>query len=435
MSLLLRNGRVLDPGSGYDAVADVLVRDGRIAEIGPKLDADGADEIECRDLVVAPGLVDMHAHFREPGNEEKETIRTGSRSAARGGFTSVAPMANTAPTIDTAGMVDFVRRRARESAVVRVWPVAALTRGREGRELTEFAELKEAGAVALSDDGNCVADSAMMRYALEYAKMFDLPVISHCEDTRLTEGGVMNEGFNSTVLGLIGMPKAAEEIMVARDLLLAELTGGWVHIAHVSTARSVQMIRNARKRGVRVTAESAPHHFSLTDDAVRAFDTNAKVNPPLREQEDVDAVKEGLSDGTIDVVATDHAPHTPAEKNVEFQTAPFGVVGLETALPVVITHLVEPGALELTQAIALLTCRPADLLRIDAGHIDRGRAADIVVFDPAAETVVDVEQFESRGRNCPFNGHRLHGRVLYTIVGGTVVMRPDGLDDSAVSTG
>ena len=430
MDLLLKHGRVIDPESGFDSVADVAVRDGRIAEVAPELQAEGADIIECRDLVVAPGLIDVHVHFREPGHEQKETIRTGSRSAARGGFTSVAPMANTAPTIDTAGMVDFVKRRARESALVRVWPIAAVTRGREGRELTEFAELKEAGAVGLSDDGTCLADSALMRHALEYAKMFDLPIISHCEDMRLSEGGVMNEGFNSTVLGLIGMPKAAEEIMVARDLLLAELTGGWVHIAHVSTARSVEMIRSAKQRGARVTAESAPHHFSLTDDAVRAFDTNAKVNPPLREQEDVDAVKEGLSDGTIDVIATDHAPHAPSEKEVEFQAAPFGIVGLETALPLVVSHLVEPGVLSLPQALGLLTYRPANILKIDAGRLQVDRPADIVVFDPAAEIVVDVDEFESRGRNCPFNGQSLRGRVHYTIVGGDVIMRPDGLVDT-----
>jgi len=430
MDLLLRNGRVIDPESDFDSVADVAVCDGRIVEVGPELKVDGAEVIECGDLVVAPGLIDMHVHFREPGNEEKETIRTGSRSAARGGFTSVAPMANTAPTIDTAGMVDFVKRRARESACVRVWPIAAVTRGREGRELTEFAELKEAGAVGLSDDGTCLDDSALMRHALEYAKMFDLPIISHCEDTRLSEGGMMNEGFNSTVLGLIGMPKAAEEIMVARDLLIAELTGGWVHIAHVSTARSVEMIRNAKRRGAHVTAESTPHHFALTDDAVRTFDTNAKVNPPLREQEDVDSVKEGLRDGTIDVIATDHAPHAPSEKEVEFQTAPFGIVGLETALPLVVSHLVEPRVLSLPQALSLLTYRPADILKIDVGRLQADRPADIVVFDPAAEVVVDVDKFESRGRNCPFNGQHLRCRVHYTIVGGEVIMRPDGLADT-----
>jgi len=430
MDLLLKHGRAIDPESDFDSVADVAVCDGRIVEVGSELKADGAEVIECRDLVVAPGLIDMHVHFREPGNEEKETIRTGSRSAARGGFTSVTPMANTAPTIDTAGMVDFVKRRAGDSACVRVWPIAAVTRGREGRELTEFAELKEAGAVGLSDDGTCLEDSALMRHALEYAKMFDLPIISHCEDTRLSQGGMMNEGFNSTVLGLIGMPKAAEETMVARDLLIAELTGGWVHIAHVSAARSVEMIRNAKRRGARVTAESTPHHFALTDDAVRTFDTNAKVNPPLREQEDVDAVKEGLRDGTIDAIATDHAPHAPSEKEVEFQGAPFGIVGLETALPLVVSHLVEPGVLSLPQALSLLTYRPADILRIDVGRLQANRPADIVVFDPAAEVVVDVDKFESRGRNCPFNGQHLHGRVHYTIVGGEIIMRPDGLVDT-----
>ncbi len=427
MELLLKEGRVVDPESGYDSVANVLVRDGRIAGLGPDVEVDGAEVIDCRGLVVAPGLVDIHVHFREPGNEQKETIRTGSRSAARGGFTSVAPMANTTPTIDTAGMVDFVKRRARESAVVRIWPIAAVTRGREGRELTEFAELKEAEAVALSDDGACVADTALMRYALQYGKMFGFPIISHCEDTGLSDDGVMNEGFNSTALGLIGMPKAAEEIMVARDLLLAELTGGWVHIAHVSAARSVEMIRNAKQRGARVTAECTPHHIALTDDAVRSFDTNAKVNPPLREQEDLDALKEGLRDGTIDVIATDHAPHAPSEKDVEFQTAPFGVIGLETALPVAITHLVEPGVLSLSELLGLLTYRPADILNIDAGRLKEGGPADIVVFDPAEEVVVDAERFESRGRNCPFDGHRLRGRIHYTIVAGNVVVRPDGL--------
>ncbi len=422
MKILIKGGRVVDPASGRDAVGDVLVSDTTIEKVGDNLRTKADRVIDATGLVVAPGFIDMHVHLREPGYEEKETIRTGSMSGAKGGFTSLVPMANTNPPIDNAGMVDFVLTRAKETAIVKIFPVAAVTKGMEGIGLTEAGELKEAGAVALSDDGRSIVDSELMRRALEYAGMFGLPIIVHEEDPQLSENGSMNEGLNSTILGLRGIPKAAEEVVVARDLGIVELTKGRVHFAHVSTARSVELIREARKRGLTVTAETAPHYFSLTDDAVKTYNTNAKMKPPLREAEDVAAIKDGLEDGALEVIATDHAPHTVAEKEVEFDAAPFGIVGLETALPLVLTELVEPAVLSLSQAIAKLTVNPARILGLPLGELREGCAADITIFDPDAEIVVDASKFASLGRNTPFDGFKLKGRVLYTIVDGKIVV-------------
>ncbi len=422
MKILIKGGRIVDPANGRDFQGDLLVSNTKVEKIGKSLRVKADRVIDATGLVVAPGFIDMHVHLREPGYEEKETIRTGSMSGAKGGFTSLVPMANTNPPIDNAGMVDFVLKRAEHTAVTRVFPVAAVTKGIEGKQLTEAGELKEVGAVALSDDGCPIVDSELMRRALEYAGMFGLPIIVHEEDPELAGNGCMNEGYNSTVLGLSAIPKAAEEVMVSRDLSIAELTGGRVHFAHVTTARSVELIRDAKKRGLAVTAETAPHHFSLTDDALKTYNTNAKMKPPLRDKEDVAAIKEGLKDGTLDAIATDHASHTVAEKEVEFDVAPFGIVGLETALPLMLTELVEPGVLPLPEAIAKVTVNPAHILGLPLGELREGGPADITIFSPDEQVVVDSSSFASLGRNTPFDGFKLKGRVLYTIVDGIIAL-------------
>jgi len=422
MKILIKGGRIVDPANERDVKGDLLVSDSKIEKIGKNIKVKADRTIDAAGLVVAPGFIDIHVHLREPGYEEKETIRTGSMSGAKGGFTSLVPMANSNPPIDNAGMVDFVLKRAEHTAVTRVFPVAAVSKGLEGKELTEAGELKEAGAVALSDDGNPVADSELMRRALEYAGMFNLPIIVHEEDPELAADGCMNEGYNSTSLGLRGIPKAAEEVMVSRDLSIAELTKGRVHFAHVSTARAVELIRDAKKRGLAVTAETAPHYFSLTDDALKTYNTNAKMKPPLREKEDVAAIKEGLKDGTLDAIATDHAPHTVAEKEVEFDKAPFGIVGLETALPLILTELVDPGVLSLSEAVARVTVNPARVLGLPLGELREGGPADITIFNPDEPITVDSSSFASLGRNTPFEGFKLKGRVLYTIVDGIIVL-------------
>jgi len=422
MKILIKGGRIVDPANERDVKGDLLVSDSKIEKIGKNIKVKADRTIDAAGLVVAPGFIDIHVHLREPGYEEKETIRTGSMSGAKGGFTSLVPMANSNPPIDNAGMVDFVLKRAEHTAVTRVFPVAAVSKGLEGKELTEAGELKEAGAVALSDDGNPVADSELMRRALEYAGMFNLPIIVHEEDPELAADGCMNEGYNSTSLGLRGIPKAAEEVMVSRDLSIAELTKGRVHFAHVSTARAVELIRDAKKRGLAVTAETAPHYFSLTDDALKTYNTNAKMKPPLREKEDVAAIKEGLKDGTLDAIATDHAPHTVAEKEVEFDKAPFGIVGLETALPLILTELVDPGVLSLSEAVARVTVNPARVLGLPLGELREGGPADITIFNPDEPITVDASSFASLGRNTPFEGFKLKGRVLYTIVNGIIVL-------------
>ena len=423
MKILIKNGRVIDPASGTDAVMDVLVDGSIVAQIAENISAPGAECIDAGGLVVAPGLIDMHTHLREPGFEHKETIETGSRSGVKGGFCALVPMANTDPVADSVEVIELINKLARESAWTHIYPVAAVTRGLKGKELVQIGDLKDAGAVALSDDGRPVADGEVFSVALECANMYGLPIISHCEDLSLTKGGCMHEGEVSASLGLKGIPAEAEETMVARDIALARLAGGRLHIAHVSCARSVEHIRAAKREGLRVTAETAPHYFSLTDEAVQESGTNAKMNPPLRTAADVEAIKEGLGDGTIDAVATDHAPHTTAEKEVDFSEAPFGIVGFETCLPLVITKLVDEGVLTLPEAIAKLTLAPARILNLPMGRLKAGARADITVFDPAAEVSVDANRFESRSRNTPFDGWRLRGRAMHVIVAGRPKLR------------
>ncbi len=418
MTTVIKNGHLIDPASGISAPMDILIDGDRVVKIGPNLK--GLEEIDARGLIVAPGLVDIHVHFREPGFESKETIATGSQAAAAGGFTSVVTMANTSPVIDNAGMVEFVHRRARETACIRIWPGATATKGMKGEEITEMAELKDVGAVAVTDDGKDIQNSGVMRRVLEYARMVDLPYLAHCEDHTLAKGA-MNEGYNSTRLGIPGIPRAQEEIMIERNARLAELTGARIHIQHITTAGGVEILRRFKARGVRITGEASPHHFTLTDDAVLAFDTNAKMNPPLREAEDVAAIKRAIADGIIDCIATDHAPHTPTEKDVEFAAAPFGVIGLETSLALTITELVEPGLITLERAIALLTTGGANIIGLPAGVLREGGPADLCLFDPKAEWTLDPEKSKSRSRNTPFAGRRLKGKVRYTICEGKTV--------------
>jgi len=418
MSLVIKNGHVVDPADGLSAPMDVLIQGKHIAKLGGGLEAD--ETLDATGCIVCPGLVDMHVHFREPGFESKETIASGSRAAARGGFTSVVTMPNTAPPIDTGGMVEFINRRARETATIKIWPAACATKERAGKELTEMAELKAVGAVAVTDDGQDIESSWVMRRVLEYADMCGLLYLAHCEDASLMEGGAMNEGYNSTKLGLPGLPRAMEENRIFRNVKLAELARARIHIQHVSTAEGLDIIRRAKARGARVTCETAPHYFTLTDDALTTFNTNAKMNPPLREAADVAAIKQGLADGVIDCIATDHAPHTPTEKNVEFALAPFGVVGLETALAVSLTELVEPGIISLERLVEIMTLAPARLLGLPAGRLRKGGPADVVVFDPNAEWIVDPAGFASRGKNTPFAGRTVRGRIKATLCDGRI---------------
>lgn len=421
--LAITGGRVIDPESRLDRIADIFVQDGLIKEISSRKTTTkiGAKEvIDAKGKIVVPGLIDMHAHLREPGREDEETIYTGSCAAVAGGFTSVCCMPNTEPPIDNQEAVKFVYAKAKE-AKCKIFCVGAVTKGEKGEELTEILDLVQAGVVAISDDGKPVSNSQMMRNALEYCKMFGLPVISHCEDLNLSSGGVMHEGFVSTSLGMNGIPSIAEEVMVARDLKLAEFTGGRVHIAHVSTQGSVDLIREAKKRGIKVTCEATPHHFTLTDEAVKTFDTNAKVNPPLRTKKDVEAIKKGLLDGTIDSIATDHAPHSVEEKEVEFDFAPFGMVGLETALGLVVTELVNKKILTWPQAVAKLTINPSRILNLKGGRIKRDFPADLTIIDPKASWIVNPSQFKSKSKNSPFSGKKLWGKVCYTMVDGKIV--------------
>jgi dihydroorotase len=425
--ILIRGGRVIDPGRGTDGPADVLLVDGRVTAVGPGLEprAD-AELLDAAGCVVAPGFVDMHVHLREPGREDVETIATGARAAVAGGFTSVCAMPNTDPVTDNQAAVGFIVSQARRAAMARVYPIGAVSLGQRGEQLAEFGELVGAGAVAVSDDGHAVATAHLMRTALEYALSFGIPVIDHCEDVSLSAGGAMHEGLVSTRLGLKGIPRAAEDVIVARDVQLAELTGGHVHLAHVSTAGAVEIIRAAKARGVRVTAEATPHHLALTDAACEGYDTHAKMNPPLREARDVAALRAGLADGTIDCIATDHAPHHYDAKEQEFDNAPFGVVGLETALGVAVTELVGGGVLTLPELVRCLSTRPAEIAHLPAGTLAPGAPADVVAFDPAAAWTVEPMRFYSKSRNTPFAGRKLRGLVRWTVVGGVVVHRHDG---------
>lgn len=409
--LIIAGGRVIDPAGQREGRFDVLIQAGKIAEVQPAIAANGAKTIDATGKLVVPGLIDLHTHLREPGREDKETIETGCRAAARGGFTTVCAMPNTTPAIDHRGIVDLLHREAQRLGLVSVRTIGAITKGRQGRELTDFGELFDAGCIALSDDGAPVADALLMRRALEYAKVFGRPLIQHAEEPSLAAGGVMHEGLVSTTLGLRGIPSEAESVLVGRDLALAELTGGWIHFAHLSSAQSVALIRQAKRRGVRVTCEVTPHHLALTDEAVGAFDAHAKVNPPLRGEADRQALIDGLRDGTIDCIATDHAPHTDWEKDADFDSAPFGISGLETALAVCVKTLVVPGLLTWSQLIEKLSTNPARIAGTGGGSLRVGAEADVAVIDPSAQWTVDPQRFLSKGRHSPFAGWGLTGRV------------------------
>jgi dihydroorotase len=422
--ILIRGGRVVDPSRGYDEVADVYLAEGRVEAVGRNLGTpDGAMVVDARGQVVAPGLIDLHVHLREPGQEDLETVASGAMAAAAGGFSAVCAMPNTDPVCDNQGVVGFVKAQAQRAGKARVYPIGAVSLGQKGQQLAEFGELVGAGAVAVSDDGRPVASSHLMRTALEYARTFGIPVADHCEEPTLSAGGVMHEGTVSTRLGLKGIPAAAEEIMVARDILLAELTGGHVHLCHMSTRGSVELIRRAKERGVKVTAEACPHHFTLTHEACVGYDTNAKMNPPLREDADRDAIRDGLRDGTIDVIVTDHAPHHYDAKEREFDDAPNGIIGLETSLALALTELVRSGLLPLSQLVARMSTIPARIFNLPGGTLAPGSPADAVVFDPEVEWTVRPEEFYSRSRNTPFAGRRLFGRANTTIVRGQIVFQ------------
>jgi dihydroorotase len=427
MHLLIRNGRVVDPASGLDGTADVLVRDGLVARVGRGIEAPpGVDVVDAAGRVVAPGLIDIHVHLREPGHEHKETVATGTRAAAAGGFTAVACMANTDPVNDSRAVTDLILARARAGGAVRVFPIGAVTKGLRGAELAELGELAEAGCVAYSDDGRPVMNSALYRRALEYARGLGRPVVSHAEDACLAEGGAMHEGVVATELGLRGIPAAAEEIMVARDIALSELTGQRVHIAHVSTAAAVRLLRDAKARGVPVTGEVTPHHLILTDEALRTYDANAKMAPPLRGKRDVEACREALADGTLDAIATDHAPHATADKEVELDRAANGIIGLETAVALCLTHLVRGRVLDLGTLIARLSAGPARVLDLPGGSLTPGAPGDVSVLDLDREHTLEPPRFYSKSRNTPFGGLRCVGAPWMTVVGGRVVMR-DGV--------
>jgi dihydroorotase len=423
--LLLKGGRVVDPANAVDEVLDLLVEDGKIAQLEPRISAKGVEVVDLDGLLVAPGFIDLHTHLREPGREDKETIATGTRAAAIGGFTAVCAMPNTDPINDQAGITRSILEKAKTAGLVRVYPIGAITRGSRGEELSEYGDLKDAGCVAISDDGRPVASARVMRRALEYAKTFGLTVIDHCEEPTLSEKACMNEGPVSTVLGLRGAPAVGEAIMVERDILLAELTGGKVHIAHISAALSVDAVRRGKARGVSVTAEACPHHFALTDQAVRdtEYDTHTKMNPPLRAEADRLAVIEGLRDGSIDCIATDHAPHTVDDKRVEYDQAAFGIVGLETAVPLSVDKLLAPGVVDVPGLVRLLSTNPARILGLPGGTLAVGSPADVTVVDLGKKKTVDPNRFATKGRNTPFGGLALKGWPVMTIVGGNVVFR------------
>lgn len=428
MKLLLKNARVLDPGNGRDGHMDLLVEDGRVARVGRDLPADGARVCELpAGTIVCPGLIDMHVHLREPGQEHKETIATGAAAAVAGGFTAVACMPNTDPVNDQASITEFILARAALAGLARVYPIGAVSLGSRGERLSEFGDLRRAGCVALSDDGKPVATALLMRRALEYASLFNLPVIDHCEDPTLKGDGIAHEGFHAARLGLRGIPGEAESLMVERDVTLAAMTGGRVHIAHMSARDSLRAVRAGKERGVRVTCEVTPHHFTLTDAALEGYDTNVKMNPPLRDEQDRDALLEGLADGSVDVIATDHAPHHPDEKHVEFDHAPFGIVGLETAVSLVFDQLVHRAVITPARMVELMSVNPAALLGVPGGSLSDGGPADITVLAPDVEVTIDPARFRSRSRNTPFGGRTLRGAVGATIVGGRLVYVNDAV--------
>jgi len=453
-SLLITGGRVIDPANSFDGVADVLLRDGKVARLGPTAENEGGPNCERFDAsgkIVSPGLIDLHVHLREPGQSAKETLATGTRAAARGGFTSIVCMPNTSPSIDNPAAVALVKEKAAREGVVNVFVTGAITKGIAGEELAPIGSLKQAGVVAITDDGHCVQNNELMRRAMEYARMFDLPVMDHCQDYELVTDGVMHEGYWSAALGLRGWPASGEDMIVARNILLAELTGTHIHCQHLSSARSVELLRAAKKRGVCISGEACPHHFVLTDAAVAGsdefwrgdgkqvfgyengaakpswpkYDTNFKMNPPLRSAQDRDAVLEGLCDGTIEILSSDHAPHCDYEKEVEFDYAPFGITGFETELPLSLMQLYHTKRLTLPELITKFTLAPAKLLKLNKGSLSIGVDADVTVFDPDIEWTYDLAQSASKSKNSPFHGWRMKGRAVATIVGGKIVAKID----------
>jgi dihydroorotase len=425
MTVLIKNGRVIDPANSINEFKDILIEKGKIKSLESpgkvKIDSEEKPSIfDAKNCVVCPGLIDMHVHFREPGFEYKETIKSGCDSAAAGGFTSVAVMPNTKPVNDSRSVTEHILSIAKNEASINVYAIAAITKKLAGESLSEMSDLRDAGVIAFSDDGRPVMDNELMRRAFEYSKMFKLPLIQHSEMLDLTEGGCMNEGIVSTELGLKGMPVEAEDIMVYRDISLLEKTGGRLHVAHISSKNSVDLVRQAKTKGLSVTCEVAPHHFTLTDEAVRGYDTNTKMSPPLRTIKDVEAIKEGLGDGTIDIIATDHAPHDTVDKQVEYQNACFGIVGLETALPLSL-KLVDEKILSMGDLIRKLTSTPADIFNLKSGKLSLGSDADILIFNPNLEYLIDVSKFHSKSKNSPFDGWKVKGKVMHTLVQGKTV--------------
>ena len=425
MQILIKGGHLIDPANKKNGQFDLLISKGKIEAVEPEgkiKDIPDADIIDAKGAIVTPGFCDMHVHFREPGHEYKETIETGSQSAAAGGFTTVAVMPNTSPVNDNRSVTEFILSQAKETSNINILPIGAITKGLRGEILSDMGELKEAGCIGYSDDGRPVSNSEIMRRALEYSKMFDLPCIQHSEVLELTQGGSMNEGIVSTELGLKGMPTEAEDIMVHRDICLLPKTGGRLHVAHISSGGSVDLVRQAKAKGLAVTCEVAPHHFTLTHDACRGYDTNAKMSPPLRTQSDLDMIKEGMRDGTIDIIATDHAPHDRVDKQVEFSKACFGIVGLETALPLTL-KMVDEKIISLERAIDMLTFQPNQLFKLDKGSLGIGKAADITLFDEKMEYTIDPSKFRSRSKNSPYKGWKVRGKVLRTLVNGKTVFK------------
>lgn len=419
-SILIQNGHMVDPANQIDGEADVLIKNGKIEKVGKNLKASADQTLDAKGKIVTPGLVDIHVHLREPGFEYKETIATGTLAAVAGGVTSVACMPNTNPPIDDQAIVYFIKSKAEKEGHCHVFPIGCISKRREGAEMAEIGELKRAGAVGLSDDGAPIMNAELMRRVMEYARMLDLTVIDHCEDTNLFNEGVMNEGEASTALGLRGIPAASETVMVARNILLAEMTGAKFHAAHVSTAGSVELIRQAKKKGLSVTAETCPHYWTLSDRSIKNYNTNFKMNPPLRSEEDVAAIRKSIKEGVIDCLCTDHAPHASTEKMCEFDQAAFGIVGLETLFPLTYSHLVEPGVISLSRAVEMLTTSAARIIGIPKGTLSEGADADVSIFDIKNERKVDVNQFKSKGRNSPFNGWNLKGWCELTIVNGEI---------------
>ena len=426
-SVLIKNGRVIDPRSGLDQVSDLLIEDSQVSRIDHDISHPAAEVLDASGLVVAPGFIDLHVHLREPGREDEETIESGSLAAASGGFTSVCCMPNTDPVNDNPSVTSYIVNEARRRAVTRVFPIGAISQGRKGEKLAEIGEMVEAGIVGISDDGNGVMNGQLMRRAMEYSLPFGIPVIEHCEDSQLAAHGVMNEGYHSTVLGLKGINRVAEEVMAARDLLLAQLTGAHLHIAHLSTRGCLELVRTAKARGIRVTCEVAPHHFSLTDAACCSFDTHTKMNPPLRTGQDVQALIDGLADGTVDCIATDHAPHNSNEKMLEFDQAPFGIIGLETGLGLALTLLYHSGKVSLGRLVESMSSTPARLIKQPLGQLAPGFAGDVTVFSPDVEWVYDVNRTQSKSRNSPFHGMKLRGQAAATVVKGRIVYRNPSL--------